>query len=177
MKIKFENKYEISMKFLREFYMGLFFKKKFALCLYIASVALILINAYRYVISGTWSIGSLEALIVVFGITVIYTCAILLTINSAAKTNFSSMQEVVKGQPCFTDIKVSDKYEITHSITGKSVSFSFNPVSSIKVTKNLFMLQMTKDKWLTFRKDSFTVGTLDGFKSFLNTCYPGYKIK
>jgi len=177
MKIKFENKYEISMKFLREFYMGLFFKKKLSFYMYIASAALILINAYRYISNGTWSIGSLEALIVVCGITILYNCAILLTINSAAKSNYKSMQEVVKGQPCFSDIKVSDKYEITHSITGKSVSFNFNPVSSIKVTKNLIMLQMTKDKWLTFRKDSFTVGTFDGFKSFLNTCYPGYKIK
>ena len=177
MKTKFENRYEISMKFLREFYWGLLFKKKFAMYMYIASAAIILIDAYRYIVEGMSSVGSTEALIVICGITLLYTCGMLLMANSAAKTNYKTVQEKAKGQKCFSDINVNDRYEIFDSISGKSVFFNHKPISNMKVTRNLIMLQLSKDKWLTFRKDSFTTGTYENFKSFLKATYPGYKIR
>jgi hypothetical protein len=177
MKTKFENRYEISINFLREFYWGLLFKKRLAMYMYIASIAIILIDAYLYIDEGKLSVGSFEALIIICGITLIYTCAMLLMANSVAKTNFRSMQDKIKGQKCFSDIKVNDRYEISDSVTGKTVFFNHTPISNMKVTKNLIILQLTKDKWLTFRKDSFKVGSYENFKAFLKTTYPGYKIR
>ncbi len=177
MKMRFENRYEISIKFLREFYWGLLFRKKLAMYMYIASIAIILIDAYRYIVEEKLSVGSFEALIIICGLTLLYTCAMLLMANSVAKTNYKSMQDKIKGQKCFSCIKVNDRYEISDSATGKTVFFNLTPISNMKVTKNLIILQLTKDKWLTFRKDSFTVGTYADFMSFLKVCYPGYKIR
>lgn len=177
MKTKFENRYEISLSFLREFYWGLLFRKKFALYTYIASIAIILIDAYLYISSGKLSVGSLEALIIICGITALYTLAMLLMANSAAKSNFKTMDEKVKSQKCYTDIKVNDRYEVIDGASGKSIFFNHKPINNIKTTKNLIMLQMSKDKWLTFRKDSFKTGNLDNFKAFLKATYPGYKIR
>jgi len=177
MKTKFENRYEISMNFLREFYWGLLFRKILAMYMYIASIAIIIIDAYRYISDGKLSVGSFEALIIICGLTLIYICGMLLMANSAAKNNYKAMQDKIKGQKCFTDIKVNERYEISDSVAGKTVFYNLTPISNMKVTKNLIILQLTKDKWLTFRKDSFKVGTLDNFKAFLKATYPGYKIR
>lgn len=177
MKTKFENRYEISMSFLREFYWGLLFKSKLAIYMYLASGAIILYDAYKYISDGKLSLGNQEALIIICGITLLYVCAMLLMANSAAKSNYKTVQDKSKGEKCFTDIKVSDRYEVFDGISGKSVFFNHTPILNIKLTKNLIMLQLSKDKWLTFRKDSFKTGNLDNFKSFLKATYPAYKIR
>lgn len=75
--------------------------------------------------------------------------------------------EALGGSPVKIHTEVTDTSIILTASTGSKNEFQLTSIKKVVQTKNLILLRTKANLLLTFRKDSFTVGSSEEFLSFL----------
>lgn len=170
--IIFENRYVISKDDMREIYNASSFKTSWFAILVVIFTVSCLVNLPE-LINGEQK-GILQIINNICWFLIII--AILIIRNHLGiKNYFERENELYNGAKVENIIRIRDDYEIVNELTGGSQHIKFSQIVRIKEMKH-FLLLMTSSKYpIYFRKDCFTIGTLDEFVEFICRKYPNYK--
>lgn len=168
----FENKYAVTKKDLWEFYNAMTFRTPFFITVAVVYGLSLSANALE------WITGYEKDLPYILSNTMFFLFIIaVMFVRNHRSVRIYFARSLELGYGTERTIRVEEDFTVINKISGNSQHIGFSQIKKCKETKH-FIILMTKTKYcILFRKNSFTVGTLDGFIKFLNRKYPGFKLK
>lgn len=159
MEILFKNRHTRTKAVMKEIYRYYFFQRK----LFVLSYALLFVE-FLY---GLYLAFEYRSYFLVICIPLLYAFQLFryfITVNTLLRRDKEISDKEIEAE-----LVVTDEFVQNTSSTGAVVKIEYNNVKKAIQTKNLILLVSKASMIYIFRKDSFEVGTKDGFISFLKT--------
>ena len=161
MDILFQNKYTRTKDLAKEVYRFYYFRRKLLIVLYILLLLAFLANAADALSGDPYNLGIL-----------IYIPMFFALIGSIYCRQVKAMVQrdiEMHGKEVEVELTVTDHYIQHATSTGSVYQVEFDKFKRAIQTKNLILLHSKANVFYILRKDSFQLGTKEGFVDFLRT--------
>lgn len=168
MEVLFENHHIRDKAMIKELYRRNYFTSPLFILTDILACIFIFIDVARIILTQSILLAGIIFPIFVFAYQII---SYLLTCRVAVKRDL----ECNKGEYPECNLIVTDSYIQLNTSGGAVSQIEFSTIKQVMQTKHLILLRTKANLVYIFTKDGFTVGTLEGFTSFLKN--KGVRIK
>ena len=170
METRFENEFARDESTAKEVYGYWYFKKPLLIVVYIYLGIYLLSCILGFIIDFQSAKDSMP----IFVMILFFLSFMFISYRSQVKAMIQRDKEVSGGEPLCCKISVTDE-EMTMSALENRTPISIGNLKSAFVTKNYIVVVTKARLMFIFKKDSFTLGDVDGFIAFLRE--KGIKIK
>lgn len=159
METLFENSYVRNKELAKEIYRYFYFQRKVIVVCHVLLLLSFLVNLLTAILGETYSlyVFIFAPLLILFRIYCYFS-----QVNAMVKRD----QEVHGGEITVQTL-VTDEYIQQTASTGSVNKLEYGKIRKAIQTKNLIILRTKANLFYIFRKDTFTLGTKDGFIAFL----------
>ena len=174
METLFENSYTSTKEQAKEFYRYFFFRRPILIIDYILLAAILIFGLLQFIMPDLF-FESVYTELYIF-VPVVAFAVMLFKYNQTVRVSHSRELALNHGRDMeHLDKVTAEGIEVQNIATGSVTHVSFDQITKKIETKNLYLLMMKPQLAIIFRKDGFTVGTLDGFRSFIKEKCPNLK--